>query len=521
VILPSIFLLVAALVLNILMTRLADRQRVVIGTLKALGYSDRQVFAHFLSFGSVVGLAGAGVGIGLGILLAMGMIHMYRSFFEFPTFQYHVYPDLLGIGIAISLGFALAGTAKGVWAVLRLEPAEAMRPRPPERGGAIFLERIPAVWRRMGFRTHIALRSMIRNRFRTGTGVFTSALAVAIMVTGLALYDSMELLVDFQFEQIAHSDVDIGMRDEKSTAALLEGRGLPGVDYAEPILGLVCDVRHGRHARRLSILGLTAEHKLTTPRRADGQPIEIPPAGLVASRKLAEVLGADVGDTLELTPVRGRRRTVRAPLAAVVEGFIGLECYADLNYLSRLVGEGSAVNAIQLSVDHTRIDGLYRAVKQLPNAQGVSARADTKANIESTFVNTMSTTLTFMVLFAGVIALGSLLNTSFIEIADRTRDIATFRVLGYRAGQVAGIFFRQNLVVFLIGLGAGLPLGYGMVVGMAKAYDTELFRMPVIFQPQTIVLACLISFVFVLIAQWFVYRQIVRLDWLEGVQTKE
>lgn len=520
-VMPAIFLVVAALVLNILMSRLAERQRTVIGTLKAIGYSDRQVLLHFISFGVVVGLAGGLGGNGLGILLAVGMVEMYKDFFQFPTFVYQTYPDLLLIGLVISVGFAVAGTAKGVWAVLKLSPAEAMRARPPERGGAIFLERFPRLWHALGFRTHMALRSLLRNRTRALTGVVSTGLATSIILMALVMYDSTDYLIEFQFERVAHSDVDIGMRDEKSVAALYEARDLPGVGYAEPVLGLVCDLRHGRRARRLAITGLPAGHRLTTPVQADGSPIEIPPDGLVMSKKLARILNLQVGDQLELTPVRGRRETVRARLASVVESFLGLECYGDLRYLSRIVGESVAVNSVQLAVQSGARDRLYRTIKQLPNAQGLSVRADSRANIEGTFAGTMLLSFGTMILFAGVIAFGSLVNNSLIEIGDRFRDISTLRVLGYRSSQVAGIFLRQNLIIFALGVALALPIGYGMVVGMAKAYDTELFRMPVIFRPRALVNTALISVGFVLIAQWIAYRHIRQLDWLEGVKVKE
>ena len=521
VIMPTIFLLVAALVLNVLMNRLAERQQTIIGTLKALGYSNRAILMHFLRFGVAVGLAGGIAGGCVGLLIALGLVKLYPSFFEFPDFLFRIYPDLLLMGLAISLAFALAGTAKGVWGVLKLAPAEAMRPRPPERGGAVFLEAFPALWRALGFRTHLALRSLARNRVRTLTGVVSQAIAMALILVTLVTYDSMWFLVDFQFERIAHSDVDIMLRDERSEAVLLEGRALQGVDYAEPVLGVACDLRHGRVSRRLAITGLGSQPRLTTPTGADRLPIRIPEDGLVMSRKLAEILDADIGDRLALTPVRGRRETVRPRVASIMESFLGLECYASQRYLSQLVGEAAAVNSLQFSVDATRADDLFRAIKHLPNAQGLGVRADTKYNIETTLVETTSSSLGLMILFAGVIAFGSILNSSLIEIGDRTRDISTFRVLGYRPGQIAGIFFRQNFVVFMVGLLAAFPLGYGMVVGMARAYDTELFRMPVIFTLRAVGASVLISFAFVLIAQWFVYRHILKLDWLEGIKVKE
>lgn len=518
---PTIFLVVAALVLNIIMSRLAERQRSIVGTLKAIGYSNRQVLFHFMGFGVVIGLIGGAAGIVLGLLMAWGLIEMYREFFEFPAFLFRLYPDLLLMGMVISLVFAVGGTAKGVATALKLRPAEAMRPKPPERGGSIFLERFPALWRRLGFRTHIALRGLARNRVRTGTVAFSSALATSIIFMSLAMYDAMFFLVDFQFEQVLRSDVDIGMRDARSRAAVFEARRLPGVDEAEPVLGLTCDVRHGRRSRRLTILGLSHDHDLTVPRTPDLEPVVIPREGLVFSKELAEMLGVEPGDTLSLTPIRGRRQTVRARLASVAETYLGLASYADLDYLSRIVGEAAAVNSLQLAVNNAAIEELYREVKELPNAQGLSRRADTRENIEATMLETMTASLGMMILLAGVIAFGSMLNGSLIEIADRTRDIATFRVLGYRPGQVAGIFFRQNMIVFALGLALGLPLGYAMVRGAVQAYDSELFRMPVVVKRQTVVITAVISIVFILIAQAFVYRQILRMDWQEGVKVKE
>ncbi len=520
-IMPSIFLFVAVMVLNVLMSRFAQSQRSIIGTLKAIGYSNWQVVEHYLSFGLLIGLAGGVLGIGLGLSIAWGLMQLYRGFFQFPTFQYEAYPDLLLIGMALSLVFAVAGTAKGVRRVLQLHPAEAMRPKPPERGGAIVLERVQPIWKRLGFRTHIALRSLFRNYGRSLTAIISGMLATAIIFAALTMRHSMWVLLDYQFEKIAHSDVDLALRDSRSVDALYEAQRLPGVQYAEGVFGLTADLRHGRASRRVTITGLPDPHRLTTPLDDRGRPIDVPPVGLVLSDKLAEQLKAGAGDTLELTPVLGERQGRRVPVASVVREYMGLGAYADLRYLTRLVDEPPAVSSILLAVEPTRVNALYRAVKQLPEVSGVNVRAQTKVNIEQTILRTMLFSLTLIILFAGVIGFGSILNASLIEIADRTRDIATFRVLGYRALQVASIFFRENGIIFGAGLLLGIPFGYLMVRVIAVAYNTEMFRMPVIFSLKITLLTAGVAALFVGIAQWFVLRQIGRMDWLEGIKVKE
>jgi putative ABC transport system permease protein len=255
--------------------------------------------------------------------------------------------------------------------------------------------------------------------------------------------------------------------------------------------------------------------------QADATPVLIPPEGLVLSEKLAEVLNASVGDHLELTPVRGRRRTVSVPVRSTIKSFLGLECYAHQGYLSRVVGEALAVNSVQLSVNPAQADALYGAIKQLPNAQGLNVPANTKANLEKTLAESMTASMGVTIIFAGVIAFGSLLSSSLIEIRDRTRDIATFRVLGYKPAQVAAIFFRENIIVFVGGLVVAFPIGYVLVTAVAKAYDTELFRMPVVWSVSTVATTATIAVIFVVIVQVFVYGQVRRIDWLEGIKIKE
>ena len=520
-IMPAIFLGVAALVLNILMIRMAQRQRTTIGTLKALGYSNRRVMGHYLMFGVAVGVCGGLAGCALGITMAWGMIEVYRSFFQFPDFVFQTYPDLLTIGIAVSVVFSVLGTLRGVWEVLRLHPAEAMRPRPPERGGRIWLERVTWLWNLFSFDTQLALRNVFRNRIRTFTSIVASALAVSIIFMAMVMYDSFLYLVDYQFEKVSHSDVDIGLRDEESVDALLEARELPAVDYAEPMFGIVCDLRHGPDSRRMSISGLTPDHRLITPMCADGDPIRIPREGLVLSSKLAELLHADIGDRLDLTPVRGRRETVQVRVASIVDSFLGLDCYADQRYLSSLVGEALAVNAVQASINPAELQNLYRRIKDLPNARNLTVRADAKQNIEKTLIETSVFSIGLMVIFAGVIAFGSTLNNALIEIGDRIREISTLRVLGYRPGQIAAMMFRQALVTFTVGVLLSFPLGLAMIHSIASAYDSELYRMPVVVRPVLVVVTLGLAFLFLATAQVFVYRQIKKLDWLEGVKVKE
>jgi putative ABC transport system permease protein len=520
---PLIFLSVAALVLNVLMTRLAEQQRVVVGTLKALGYRDRQVFAHFLKFGLAVGVLSGVTGGLLGYWISFGMNGLYRKFFEFPTLVNRFYLDIFVQGMLVSLACSLVGSVHGARAVLRLEPAEAMRPKPPAQGGAIWVERFRAFWSSLSFAGRMTLRNLVRHRFRTAAGVFAAAMGSGMSVNALMLVEATSFLVDFQFHQIQRSDIDLAFKDERSAAALAEARQLPGVDRAEPMLSVGCTFVNGSHTYKSGITGLAADARLTVPRDLAGRRVRIPDVGLVMSRKLAQILHLERGDMVEVRPTKGLREPRRVPLAEITDSYVGLTVYADIDYLSRLVREESAVSGVQLAIDPrpASLAALNRELKRLPAVQSVSSRADTIANVQETLIKNQRVFIGLLCLFAGVIFFGSVLNSSLVGLAEREREVATLRVLGYSEWQVGNLFLRESLLVNTVGTLAGMPLGYLLNWGITVAYDTDLFRIPVVDPTQSCVSTFVLGTVFALIAHGLVQRAIFRMDWLEAMKTKE
>jgi putative ABC transport system permease protein len=176
---------------------------------------------------------------------------------------------------------------------------------------------------------------------------------------------------------------------------------------------------------------------------------------------------------------------------------------------------------VQLAVSGPDRSALFKAIKDLPNAQGLSVRADAKENIEQTLIKTSVFSIGLMVIFAGIIAFGSTLNAALVEIGDRVREISTLRVLGYSPREVWGILLRQSMITFVLGVVLAFPLGLAMVHGLSTAYNTELYRMPVVIRPVVVGYTVGLAVLFVMLAQAIGYWQVRKLDWLEGVQVKE
>jgi putative ABC transport system permease protein len=522
-VMPVIFLAVAALVLNVLMTRLIDQQRTIIGTLKATGYSNAQIFWHFMKYGGLVGLCGGIVGLPMGYGMATFITQVYRRFFEFPELHNVVYPGLYLTALVISLGCSLIGSWRGTRGALQLSPAEAMRAKPPVAGGRIFLERFTSLWRRLSFGWRLVLRNVIRHKARTTVGMFAACMGASLLMCGFMLRMGVEYIIEFQFEKVMHSDVDLGFKDERGWDALQEVRYLPGVDYAEPMLEVACEFFHGPYRRKGSITGLAADSRLTVPHDRHGEVVPVPSVGLTMTRKMASLLQVEAGDTVLIKPIKGLRQIRAVPVVEIADSYVGLGVYANLDYLSKLIGEEMAISGVQVQTDPRQRTHLamFRNLKQLPALQSYTARANTVRNLIETVLNTQTIFIGLLVVFAGVIFFSSMLNTSLIGLAERRREVATLRVLGYTEYQIGGYFLRESMLVNSLGTLLGLPVGYALTVWLTNVYDTEMFRFPLVSPPTVFVSVVGLAVIFCLAAHVFVQIAINKHDWREALNVKE
>ena len=522
-ILPTIFLIVAALALNLLMSRMAEQQRTVVGTFKALGYSNQEMFLHFIQFGLLIGLAGGLCGILIGYSLAGAMTAQYRNFFEFPSLTNQLYPRVIILGLLISVFFAVLGTFRGVRSVVRLSPAEAMRPKPPLRAKRILLEKMHAFWNSLDFRWQLVLRDIFRNRTRTLGGVLSATVGAMLLLVTFSMYDSAFALLNFQYDKLLLSDIDISFKDDHDYAAYFESQQITGVDYAEPLFQIGCTLKNGIHEKKVGITGIRGDARLTIPRDTAGNRVEVPRTGILVTRKLADILQVQAGDSIELIPVSGDRAVRRVPVMKIIDSYLGLTVYADFQYLNRLMGEADSLSSVQLKTNPrpavTR--QIYRELKQVPAIQSVNSIRDQKDKLQEVLVDQMIVMIVVVIVFSSLIFFGSILNASLISLSERQQEIATLRVLGYTPSEVGSIFLRESFCVNLPGILLGLPAGYWASKGINIAYDTELFRMPFTIGTMSWVYTVLLGILFTLISHWPVQKAIQNMDWLKALNVKE
>lgn len=487
---PFIFLAVAAILMHLVLSRLVAAQREQIATLSAFGLSRAAIALHFAKLAALVVAAGSILGVALGWWLGLGMTRMYAGFFRFPSLHFVLDLRVVALGVGVASLAAGAGVARALAGVLGTAPAAAMQPPAPSRYAPALLERA-GLLARLPIAPRLVLRHLERRPLATLLSVTGLALGVAVMVLGTFVGDAVETLGDFQFATVQRFDRAVAFHDPASGAALGGLRRIPGVTAVEPYRSVPAILRHGHHERREAILGLLPGSQLLRIVDREGRVHEARDDGLTVSAKLAELLGAGPGDVVDVEILELSRPRLRLPIVATVDDMVGTGAWLGIGALDRAMGEQDAVSGAFLAADPAVTHELDRALAGIPAVAAVSSRAVQLASFRDTIARTLLRMRAVNALFAVAIACGVVATTARQSLAERARDLASLRVLGFTRREVATILLGEQALLVLAAIPLGLLLGAGFVVVATQGYDTELFRVPVVIRRRTLALAAL------------------------------
>ncbi|WP_346836557.1 FtsX-like permease family protein [Microbulbifer sp. SAOS-129_SWC] len=519
-ILPPVFLLVAAFLLNVVINRLIDTEREQIGLLKAFGYGRMAVALHYLKMIGAVTLLGIVIGIAMGLWLGQGLARMYQDYFKFPFLLFSAPADVYLIAVGAALGVGGTATVSAVLRATRLEPAVAMVPPPPPdySRSAAGLERL-ARW--LDQPSRMILRHLYRWPKRAGLTTLGIAMSMGLLIGASFSWDAMLYMVDISFNVIDRQDVTVNFVEPRNRRAVQDLLHAPGVMTAEPFRAVPAVLRNGQFNRREAIIGLSDNAKLSRVVDTTLHPVPLPPNGLLLSDKLAELLHVEAGDLLRVEIRTGRRPEVDLPVRGIVKTYMGTAAYMDLRSLNRLLKEDIAISGGYLLVDPQRTDALYRALKNTPVVAGVSLQEQAQSAFYDTLQESLGTFVFFNTLFAGLIAVGVVYNNARISLSERARELASLRVLGLTRGEVSYILLGELALLTLLALPLGAFLGYALARGLVLSFDTELFRIPLIINPSTYGYAVLIVVLAAIGSGLLVRRRIDRLDLIGVLKTRE
>ncbi len=517
---PAVFLAVAAFLLNLVLGRLIATQRGEIAVLKAFGYRDVEVGSHYLLFAVAAVIGGAVFGTAFGVWLGQAYIELYGTYFDFPVLEYQLSPRLLLVAFGVSFAAAVIGALGAVRRAAGLPPAEAMRPEPPARFEAGWLERV-GLGRLLPSAGRMILRNLERRPLRSFLSSLGVAFSVAILVIGLFMFDGVRFMIDLQFREIQREDLTVSFEESLPARVRFDLTRLDGVTRVETYRIEPARLRAGHREREVGLQGMAPEGLLRRIVSARGGTHPVPAEGIVLSGLLARQLDVEVGDRLEVELLEGRREHGVARVAGVVDDFLGLSAYMSRASLDRLAGGAPVVSGAYLSVAENRGHGVNARLKEAPAVAAVTSPATTLESFESQLADTLYIGVAFLLGFASVISVGVIYNGARISLSERGRELASLRVMGFRRGEVARLLLGEQAIVTLLAIPIGWVLGYGLSFAVAMAIQTETYRIPFIVSPRTYGLAALITIVVSALSAQIVRRRVDRLDLVTVLKTRE
>lgn len=517
---PTIFLSVAAFLLNVVLSRLVKTQREQIAALKAFGYSKWEVGFHYLKLILVVVVIGTIIGTFVGAWFGRNLTAMYTQFYKFPIFEYTLPFPVVVLAATISLVAAVVGVQASVRGAVALPPAEAMRPEPPASYKPTLMERTG-----LGIFLSPAGRMVMRNLERRPVKAAMSALgiamAVSVLILGSFTLDALNYLIDFQFRIAQRQDVMITFVEPIVGGVKREVQKLPGVMHADFFRAVPTRIRNAHHDRRVSVMGLDGSSELFRLIDDQKRKVDIPPDGLMLNTKLAALLDAQLGDVVTLEVLEGQRGIFQVPVTALVTELGGLNAYMNSSALHRLLQEGHHVSGAFLQVQSTESDRLYRQLKETPRVAGVSVKTAAIDSFNETIANNLGKIRGFNIFFATIIAVGVVYNSARISLSERSRELATLRVIGFSKAEVSAILLGELGVLTLLAIPLGMLIGYGLAYWVSLGLDTEVYRIPLVVNPATYAMAALVVIVAAIGSGLIVRRGLGNLDLVAVLKTRE
>jgi len=518
--LPLIFMIVASFILNVALTRALALQRPQIAALKALGYDNLAIGWHYLKWAFVIGAVGVVIGLGAGAVLGTLIIGLYNIYFRFPDLRFFMPPSVILGAAAMTFAAAGAGAFGAVSRAVKIPPAEAMRPEAPAKYRRTILE-TPWLSRYLGTAGRMVLRNLARHPFRAGASIFGISFAVAILMVGFVFTDATDRLILTQFWEAERQDVTVNFVEPRSDDARHALARLPGVIAVEPQRTVAVRVRAGHRERYLAITGVPPNPRFKRIVDRNGQPIRLPPGGVVLSLTLAQALGITTGDIVTMEVLEGLRPTRRVEVSGLVDDVLGLSAYMDIEALHRMMQEGDVTTGALMIIDQAQEAKLSTTLKGIPTVAGTGFKRAVLKRFREVMAANMGLSIFINLVFAGVIAFGVVYNAARVSLSERSRELASLRVLGFTRAEISLILMGELALLTLVSLPVGAFLGYSLAAVIVGSIDSEVYRFPLYVSRQAVAWAFLGIIGAALISGLIVRRMLDALDLVAVLKIRE
>ena len=530
---PVFFFLVAALVALTTMTRMVEEERGQVGTMKALGYTRGQIAAKYILYALAASLAGSAVGMLIGMQLFPRIIlSAYNIMYDLPEL---LTPFNWGFGLlatTAAVACTLLATLNACWAELREQPASLMLPKAPKAGKRILLEHIGPVWRRLKFTHKVTARNLFLYKKRFFMTVVGIAGCTALLVTGFGLHDSISDIVEKQFDQLAHYQMLVSLQDPSA----LEGRDLSAIlEDDSQITGYLAMTQEdatvvpeeGNEEDNVYITVPSDTGALndyfTFRQRTTGEAVPFEEGSVVITEKLAERQDVGVGDTITVENADGKEAAFT--ITGVCENYVYHYLYMSADVYREAFGEDPEVNLLYCSladgVDTPEAeDELSTALLKCRDVAGAQFTHEITASFSQS-LGSINYIVVVLIIAAGALAFVVLYNLTNINITERSKELATIKVLGFYDNEVGAYIYRETSILALIGTACGLLFGIALHTFVIRTAEVDMVMFGRSIYPMSFVWSALLTILFSVLVNLVMYRKLKNISMVESMKAPE
>ena len=510
-----LFLIVAAVIINIMLSRIVKNDRMAIGVLKALGYSNFHVIGHYTKFSLAIGLVGSIIGIILSIPLASAFTTMYMFYFNIPMYQMNVYYIYIIYGILLTSVFCVISGLLGARSVLKILPADSMRPEAPKTGGRIWLEKVKFIWSRISFSWKMVIRNIFRNKKRAAFLLIGIALTYAITMVPIFMSSVWNNIFALQYGEFQTMQYNIDFATPMNSNALRELSKIIEVDHMEPKAEVAFELQRGWKKKVVAVIGIPQNTEFYHFKSPSGEPFDLPKNGIILADRLATSLGVSVGDEIVVKNFMPDIEDKSIVVKGLMEQYLGTNAYMDIDAMNDLLGEKGTITGALLNSK----DEVVPKLRDVKNIRQVQSVEDMK-NSFLEFMDLMIYSVGVMMIFGGILGFAIVYNVTVISISERMMEFSSLRVLGFEKKEIYKLISRENGAMTILGILLGAPIGYGMCVGITSAVSTEIYSIPVIVNPSSFFITAMATFLFVVVAQLATARKIYRMNYMDALKSR-
>ena len=514
-ILPVMFLMVAAIIISIMLSRIVNNDRMAIGVLKALGYGNIAVLSHYTKYAFAIGLAGSLLGITGGMLLSKPMSLVFVSFFNIPLSGIEIQYSYIINAIVLTSLFCIGSGLFGARGIIKIMPADSMRPEAPKAGKHIMLEKVTFLWKRIPFSWKMVVRNILRNKKRFSFLVLGLALAYGINVVPLYMVNSMISMFGLQFGEYQKMDYTISFTQPQNEKVITEIGHLIEAKRIEPRAEYPFELANGWRKKSIGVIGMPQETAFYKFVDTNNNVVKLPDKGIFITESIAKILNVQQGDIITVKSFIPGKADILLPVTGIVKQYLGANAYMNIDVMESLLLEKQLITGVSVASD----DNLKEKLKDVRNISMISSVGDMKQSFVE-YLDTMNMAIYMYMLFGGILGFALIYNATIISISERTMEFAALRIMGFEKKNIFGMISKENFIMTGIAIIVGIPLGANMIIGMVDSFSSEMITFPVILAPKFFLQAAAASIMFVIIAQLATLKKIYNLNFIDALKSR-